>query len=144
MRTLFPVNTAISSTSTQLNTRHTGSHEFSWLLFYAGKENYEQRTIGNHARCDGCQTACGGASHFQSRGIQPTEQPGFPHFADWRAKAGDEAGLTGMVEEPYQRKGVKLRSRAGKNENLPIAGTRTYPCIVQTNSIGKLPHFPGS
>lgn len=32
-----------------------------------------------------------------------------------------------MVAEPHQQKGVNLRSRAEKNENLPIAGTRTYP-----------------
>ena len=55
------------------------------------KEIYEQRTIGNHARCDGCQAACGGASHFQSRGIQPAEQLGFSDLANWRTKVGDEA-----------------------------------------------------
>lgn len=85
-----------------------GSHEFSWLLFDAGKEIYEQRTIGNHARCDGCKTDCRSIAHFQSRGIQPTEQPGFSHFADWRAEAGNEAGLTGMVAEPHQQERVRL------------------------------------
>ena len=75
---------------------------FRGCFFDAGKEIYEQRTIGNHARCNGCQTACGGASHFQSRGIQPAEQPGFSDFADWRAEAGNEAGLTGMAAESHQ------------------------------------------
>lgn len=32
-----------------------------------------------------------------------------------------------MAEKPHQRKGVKLRSRAGKIANLTIAGARTYP-----------------
>ena len=53
MKISFPGSTAIFWTSTQLNTRHTGSHEFSWLLFYAGKENYEQRTIGDDAFATG-------------------------------------------------------------------------------------------
>ena len=66
------------------------------------KEIYEQRTIGNHARCDGCQAACGGAAYFQSRGIQPAEQYGLSHFTDWRPEAGNEAGLTGMAAESHQ------------------------------------------
>ena len=65
-------------------------------------------------------------------------------LADWRTEAGDETRFVGMVAEPYQRKGIKSRSRVGKNGNLPIAGAETYNCIVQANSIGKLPHFPGS
>ena len=31
-----------------------------------------------------------------------------------------------MVAEPYQRKGIKTRSRAEKNGNLTIAGAETY------------------
>ena len=75
---------------------------FRGCFFDAGKENYEQRTIGNHAGCDGCKAACGSIAHFQSRCIQPAEQPGFSDFADWRAEAGNEAGLTGMAAEPNQ------------------------------------------
>ena len=68
MRILYPRNTANSWTSTQLNTqRHTGSHEKSCLLFYAGKE------------------------HFMRK--QPFEQPGFPHFTDRRAQLPSDRTL---------------------------------------------------
>ena len=142
MRISFPGSTAIFWASTQLNTRHTGSHEFSWLLFYAGKEINEQRTIGNHAGCDGCKAACGGASNFQGRGIQPAEQPGFSYFADWRAEAGNKARPAGLAEKSHQRKGINLRSRAGKNENFPIAGAETYSASSTQNLSENHATFP--
>lgn len=115
---------------------------FRGCFFDAGKEIYEQRTIGNHARCDGCQAACGSIAHIQSRGIQPAEQPGLSHFADWRAEAGNKARPAGLAEKSHQRKGINLRSRAGKNENFPIAGAETYSASSTQNLSENHATFP--
>ena len=47
-----------------------------------------------------------------------------------------------MVAEPHQQKGVNLRSRAEKNENLPIAGFGTYPTSSRQNLSKECHTFP--
>ena len=104
----------------------TAVTSFRGCFFDAGKEIYEQRTIGNHARCDGCQAACGSIAHFQSRGIQPAEQPGFSDFADWWTEAGNEARPAGLAEKPHQQKRVRLWPKGRRKIRHPLRRGRRF------------------
>ena len=90
---------------------------------------YEQGTIGNYAGCDGCKAACRGAAAIQSRGIQPAEQPGFSHSADWRTEVGDETGFAGVAAEPHQWKELKTQSQPNPKSYLSCFFKSACPAI---------------